>query len=368
MNFDQTLKKKKNGESLSMLPEGLENWMNECWDRKMPNGYADGRGVVCKDGEIVDQDFRKFNLEGAEFEAVYFCRCKFDTAFIVNTRFCKCHFEECDFHGANLFMTKFEKCEIDETIFWRSCLTGASFKHSDIQGPEVILEECSLIGRIQTLYRERADKMRAISVCGWVFATNLTFAKERKLYCREELEGRWDAAEDIYRNVVEVMRESGRRKSAEDVEFCRRRNELSSLSLPKNRKKVGFLIAKVVSAIDFFTTGGFWSWRRVFFSSVAVISLYACHYHNNPHYTVDSVGTLDGRMLNLVEAFYYSIVTFATLGYGDISPDLAMLHGECWSFKYHCLDPLIVALEGIFGALLIAMFTATILRRSIIDK
>ncbi|MEW8560608.1 MAG: ion channel, partial [Candidatus Thiodiazotropha sp.] len=71
------------------------------------------------------------------------------------------------------------------------------------------------------------------------------------------------------------------------------------------------------------------------------------------------------------ESLYFSMVSFTTLGYGDISPDIVMLDELCSqnTFKSYwgCSLPLIVSLEGLLGASMIALLMATIIRRSISD-
>ena len=101
--------------------------------------------------------------------------------------------------------------------------------------------------------------------------------------------------------------------------------------------------------------GHFCYWRRILFSIVSVILVFALVYAFNSENIL-----MGGKPINCgsdswidiaLNSLYFSIITFTTIGYGDISPDSDS------NLKF------VAGIEGLIGVTLIAFLTATILRR-----
>ena len=133
--------------------------------------------------------------------------------------------------------------------------------------------------------------------------------------------------EYAYRTVRQQWEEKGDRDRADDYfqrEMIMKRGQMNWISL---ERPFSYLMS--------WTTGYGTSWPKVLRTWAFIIGLFGTVYWLFPT-------SLNGNG-NIAESFYFSIITFTTLGYGDIHPV-----GNLWQ--------LIAGFESVLGGILMAAF------------
>ncbi|MEM6931970.1 MAG: potassium channel family protein [Pseudomonadota bacterium] len=194
-------------------------------------------------------------------------------------------------------------------------------------------------------------------------------------YLLDEWLGNFGTSNHIYSSVISYFRRIGDKSGIDKVEYLIDRSNLFD-----NRKDLsGFLSSFFYSLYWGLLKFGRSTFRAVIIS-IAIIFAFSFGYWDSDIYTystlkagVDGDMEITDRKLNFVEAVYFSSVTFATLGYGDISPNKDLIREGClerWNFDGHpfeslCSTKLLMpVLEAGLGAMMIALIVVTIVKQA----
>ena len=120
-------------------------------------------------------------------------------------------------------------------------------------------------------------------------------------------------------------------------------------------------LASILGLLPQYILGYFCKWHYTLCSSIIIMLIFSILYYFNPaDFSLDKYKGADGCTVSeskdfhlLAASFYFSAITFTTVGYGDYTP---VKEGYM---------KLIPALEGIIGVLMIAFLSVSIVRRYI---
>lgn len=288
-------------------------------------------------------DLRECRLDGAMLDGVSFERCALDRASLcegtlVSTSFGECKGVDlalnfsictelsilyCDFRGlkaegmsllkgdfrwSNLERSHLEMCSLQELRLWHCRLGGASFAESSLAN--LSLRRCK--------FRGTHLPLRELQLLGPLSRRNPS------ALLVEEVEGEFEEAHHTYSALEENYRSMGEREERE-LAFLRK-NEAKRMMAKKKGKVLEYLYQTFLKTYSLYGT----SPGRIVASSLAVMLLCALLYWLS--------GGLDygPHRPGFTSALYFSAITFATIGYGDVVPlgsarILAALEGF-WGF------------------------------------
>ena len=345
-------------------------------------GYADFKGATyCKDA-----DFKGATFQNADFKGATFQNADFKGATFQNADFWGATFQNADFWGAT-----FQNANFIETTFQNAFFRRVTFCKDAYFGGVVFREDVSFYGTTFREYVELSPKeiqglnlehTRFLSRCNitanltksrfyQAYLDNVTFidcAWPRKIYEEVHIKDRdvdlsFKELETIYRNLKQNMQRHGDYSKAGDFYYremeCRKkamRKKVFSLDLPKS---FGYSALK-------YTCGYGEKPLQVINNSLLIILLGAITYffsgiarvgaeippESGPYiidYSLSSLSLSTTTLTDFSYCLYYSVVTFTTLGSGDIQP-LGISH-------------IFAFLEAFIGAFFIALFVLVFARK-----
>lgn len=307
-----------NPEHLEILKQGVDIWNK--WREENPNTIPDLKEADLKKtflekinlqkAELTGVDLRNAKMQGADFRAATLFMAKFQGADLIDVKFQKAELPMAKFQGATLRLANFTEAMLFEANFTEADLRWANFKNA-------ILTAASL--------------------------------KDAKILCIEFNNRTFCQGTDVEGCVGSHLFI----KHVLDFEFI---NEV------KAQSKWGYRFWKATS-----DCGRSWLLWAGWSTSLAVLfgmvfarypvwqrlpnSLQSCLIDIAPQMAYSNPMVADGWFT----PYYFSIVTFTTLGFGDITP--LNLAGQIW-----------LTLEVIFGYImlggLITLFATKMVRRS----
>ena len=174
---------------------------------------------------------------------------------------------------------------------------------------------------------------------------------EKYLYegSREKLKELYEASYEVYNNLYYFYIQNGRLDEALDMHY--RRHEVRRKLL----REQGWINCLRSWIYDFFIlkllTGYGVKISRPLIASAIIISIFAFLFW----LTNGIVKNVNGKMVapDFVDYIYHSVITFTSLGYSNIQPNLAVGH----------IPQVLAAVESILGALMMALLIFTITYR-----
>jgi Zn-finger protein len=353
----------------------------------LPNNTKDCRFISTEGQVITDIDLSLFNFEGSNFNACKFVRCNFANSLLLDCLFIDCSFYSCDFHEANLANSNFLGGEIRDTRLSTANLTRVRFEQTilsdldnfiarqHLQTPFLIKRQSwdpkpkGTLSFLKWLLFVSLWHLRMLAIVVFSMPAPTSF----KSIAKSELRGDFDSALYLYRTLRISLTRIGNGPDARAAAFLHNRAELLA-------NKSGFL-RKIFGWLSF-GFGFYMSPAHILFISfITVMGFSGFYYYNgkdyyyldtfnyctepvedvaNPNERCFKLTPLDDKYyvsLSFTEAVYYSAVTFATLGYGDISP-------RKWPFEnddslWSLWPP---AIEALIGAVCMALAVAAIIR------
>ena len=261
---------------------------------------ADLAGSDLSRADLAAANFKKANLTGADLSRVNLASADLE----------ECHLLKCDLTGARLWYAFIKNANLAESNLQEVDFLKASL--SCVKLWHVKLEKAKLLTRHNFIGRDPIDEKGALS------------------------------ASEAYRNIKQYFITSGRYDDASWASFKERQLERKHLF---QNKKLSYIPSLLMALLCGYGEKPY----RVIASSFAIVFLYSLIYFllnilNVPQdYAAGS--------LNVWDYIYFSIVTFTTLGFGDLTPKLTPFF------------QMLTCSEAFVGAFMMGLFVFTLARK-----
>jgi len=321
------------------------------------------------------KSMKRFILTGANLSGLWLWGAKLSKAILNETNLSEAELKRADLSGAelnkaSLFKAYLKGSNLSYASLERARLSGAELKITNLSGAKLgraDLSDAGLIGAnlsgadlrgadLSGAWLERADLTNAL--LHWANLTDargLTKENFSEKPTEEERKETW-AFKMSYLTVKKYFSLSGQYDDVSWVAF--RERTLERVALANELKKELWIIAwlipawwktvfrwfgsKVMSLLNGYGERPL----RVVLSSGVIVILFSIIY-----YIFKCIQAYPIEKLHFWDYLYFSIVTFTTLGYGDIRP-LAVPWAR-----------MVASMEAFIGAFMIALFVLTLARR-----
>ncbi|WFD11659.1 ion channel [Tepidibacter hydrothermalis] len=365
--FHRKVKSEKEKETITNILNGDIEANKYFWNKK--ENIYDFRGI------IFDQDINMLNIKISNLNK----KASFDFSYSLFNK--NVYFDDYKFYSNVLFInTRFnQNVSFENCVFIRNCIFDKSeflssksisiFYMSKFLGQKFIFKNIS----------------NGVKFDGVRFSSNTKFVLENVDYDKE----RYTDARNAYRiaknqsNIIGDYEESGKYYYQERMYngkmiFPSIKDENKNGSkLKKNKiykilrekKYHKYILPKIMDLLSKYIVGYGEKPQNVLFFSFILISIFAylymiaglrfninfdctMNYHNTIKYSFSQILNLDFKkfMSDYFQAWYFSIVTFTTVGYGDIIP-----------INYH--GKILASVEMFLGVTVIATWTSTVVRK-----
>ncbi len=286
--------------------------------------------------------FGEVRLEGSVFEWANLRRAIFAGAKMDKTRFWSAHAEDADFRGtylvkAELGVAHFENCDFSDAIlenasFSPSSLTGAKFTKSDLRGCS--MRACIVDGstRFWDCVINRSSKARPFTdFSGTPLDSVIIDPATKQLLEYNIRRMNWEGWYPKQRWIVA--------KLAQGFWW------LSEYGTSTMKVVITFLVFSFFFAVCYYCFGAFDYYLKGIENQAGIVA----------NLFVDSKGVAVPAWLVPVRAYYFSIVTMTTLGFGDMCANSGSILGHIFLivqviFGYVLLGALVTRFAVLFTA------------------
>jgi len=235
-----------------------------------------------------------------------------------------------DLTGADLSGADLTKANLKSARLWHADLRGAKLAEADLSDAD--LWQAKLHGA--SLWRTDISKAKSLT------KNSFKCSEGRFLQAYSVCEDGYAAAEETYRNLKRYFIQEGRYNDASWASFKEKSMEKMRL---RRQRDISFIPVSIMGLLCGYGEKP----QRIIFSSFFIMFFYAFLY-----YLLKSATAQAGNLtLNFGDHLYYSVVTFTTLGYGDIIPKAST------AFR------LLAVSEAFVGAFLTGLFIFTLARK-----
>ncbi len=312
------------------------------------------REASLKGARLQHSDFRKANLceadlqhtkmryanlrfarlENANFQGANLRHTNFELAYVKNSNFTKADLKDASMDKAYLRGCNFDKAYMKQINLKRTILGGACFRNANLTNATLKYAEFDNKSDIYNinLFQSKLD-----------YSTLKNCRKNLDRVVIQERQGKVSEAKDVYLNLKNYFRNEG----LYDIsgEYYYREKLMERKLLYKSRNiidKILWLKSLLYSAVCGYGEKPY----RVITSSMIIILIFGFIYMFFSG--LESSTTYE---LKWYDNFYFSVVTFTTLGFGDIHPSDNVAVKIC------------AMIESFTGAFMIALFVLTFGRR-----
>lgn len=316
---------------------------NACWKHiQDKNTYRDTLAQhISKTNSIKDFHLRYADLSKFDFINVNCKNANFGFSNLANANFSGADMRSCNLFHANLRGSYLDNADLSGSHLLGCDLTAARLWHADLKGTN--LAEADLSGADLLHANLSLVKFWNANIKGAKLLTKHNFLKSKgrvfSKYAIDE-QGLVSAAEG-YRNLKQYFMSTGRYDDASWASFKEKQLQRKRLLRDGN-------IAYIPSLIMALMCGYGEKPYRVILFSIAVIFLYAILYYTTGAIIIHAGMGAHGGFWN---SLYFSIVTFTTLGFGDITPKLKPFF------------QMLTGTEAILGAFTMGLFVFTLARK-----
>jgi hypothetical protein len=278
------------------------------------------RRLVFPDAQWQNIDAQEVDLAGADLSG----------ADLAAADLRKANFTGADLSGANL-----ASADLEEAHFLKCDLSNARLWHAFMSG--INLAEANL---------ERADLLKAVLTNAKLWHVNL---ENVKFLTKHSFTGKTPidekgaiSASEAYRNLKQYFIAHGRYDDSSWASFKEKQLERKYLF---ENKKIAYLPSLLMAILCGYGEKPY----RVIISSISIVFIYSLIYG-----LLNALNIPEGSNLLSLKAWdyiYFSIVTFTTLGFGDLTPKMIPLF------------QMLTGSEAFIGAFMMGLFVFTLARK-----
>ncbi|MBL7069064.1 MAG: pentapeptide repeat-containing protein [Candidatus Omnitrophica bacterium] len=313
-----------------------------CWEH-IPNKEKYKEEII---EAVLEKKLKRFNLHKAVLNDVELARADFREANLTQTNLASTNLFDTDFSNADLVGADLSGCDLtgadlSGADLTKADLSGARLWHADLSGAKLVEANLSAAdfwqARLCDARLWRADISKSLSLSKKSFQ-----CKEKRFFTNYRVyEDGYVAAEETYRNLKRYFISEGRYDDASWASFKEK-------TMEKIRLRKAWDMKYIPMAIMGLLCGYGERPQRIILSSSFIIIAYAAIFFLLKSITASASNAFS---FNFGDYIYYSVVTFTTLGYGDIIP------------KTSTIFRLIAVSEAFLGAFLMGLFIFTLARK-----
>jgi len=313
-----------------------------CWDH-IPNKEKFREEII---EAVREKKLKKFNLHKSVLSGAELARADFSNANLTQVNLASANLFDTDFSKADLVGADLSGCDLtgadlSGADLTRADLSGARLWHADLTGAKLV--EANLTGadfwqaKLCHTRLWRADISKSLSLSKHSFQCR----KNRLFTDYRVYEEGYVAAEETYRSLKRYFISEGRYDDASWASFKEKTMEKIRLRKARDLKYIPMAIMGLLCGYGEKP-------QRIISSSFFIIIAYAGIF-----FLLKSImaSANSAFSFNFGDYIYYSVVTFTTLGYGDIIP------------KTSTIFRLIAVSEAFLGAFLMGLFIFTLARK-----
>lgn len=314
-----------------------------CWFHL--ENQQDYRNLIIKKAEegesFIEANFANVDFSNLELKEVSFRAAGFSHADLSNAILWHCDFQDTNLTGANLSFADISSAHFTNAQLFKANLSSARCWNTDFTSANLVEANLSAADFLNSkMFNTRlwhAIITNAKSLSQSNFENDDLKLKIECSVC----EKRFHEARDTYTSLKQYFLSKG---SYEDVHWASFKEMSMQRMIFLQNKDVRYIPSLFASL----TSGYAEKPWRVVGSSFLIIFLYALVY-----YLSDAViySSMIAYKPSFWDTFYYSIVTFTTLGYGDFIP------------KANSAFRFLAGSEAFIGAFMVGLFVFTLARR-----
>ena len=299
--------------------------------KKFFNQGGSGVGFVLKKIVLRDSELIRVNLKNSDLTQADFKNTNFSYSDMSGANLIGCNLEDCDLTSVNLENGDLTRATLRRARLWHGDLSFANVAEADIT--EADLWKCRMYSA--RLWHTQLKDVKSL--------TKQNFSKRIYSFLSSEKidEKGILSAEESYRILKQHFIENGRYREASWASF--KEKTMEKLYLRKNKNP-----AYIPLAIMGLLSGYGEKPNRVILSSACIVFIYSLIYYYLNAIT-SSYSAI--KSYSIWDYLYYSIVTFTTLGYGDLFPKPIIGYR------------LLAGSEAFIGAFMIGLFVFTLSRK-----
>jgi len=282
--------------------------------------------IVLRDSDLLQLNFKNVDLSQADLTNSNLSYSDLSNANLIGTCL-----ENTDLTGATLKSSDLTRANMRSSRLWHADLSCANASEADMSGSD--LWKCQMF--CTRLWHTKLRNVKSLTKQNFtkIFYRILSRSKvdERGLL----------AAEESYLSLKQYFMENGRYREASWASFKEKTMEQLILKKGKNPAYIPMAVMGLLSGYGEKP-------NRVITSSVVIVAIYSLLYRLFNAAVIELPSSPRSGIWDYV---YYSIVTFTTLGYGDIVP------------KADIASRLLAGSEAFIGAFMIGLFVFTLSRK-----
>lgn len=309
-------------------------------DRTICQEPADANSDYCfwhnpsadKSGDDIKRRLEEKHKKGERFEGYQLKNANLEDIHLIQTDLQNANLKKANLRKAHLFQSNLSNACLFKANLDNANLKSANLDNADLLGAELGNAELHYVrwGEDQKVKNEREGD-------DYLKIGDIEKARER-----------YFEAEEVYRNLKNNFKNRG--FSYEAGKYYHRE------MVVKRRQMPLFSMEHIWSALMDMSTGyGEKPYKIISFSMAfvltfsAIFSFIGIQHSSGRYYRLSSEQSLLGNLAVLYDSFYYSMVNFVTLGYGDYTPA--------------GIGKMFAVFEALSGEFMIALFIITVYKR-----
>ncbi len=294
---------------------------------------GEGKNFILKKVVIQNADLMKMRLTNADLSQSDLKDTNLFHSDISHANLIGCNLEGADLTGVNLRNSDLTQANLKKARLWHADLSYSNITETNLGYSD--LWQCGLY----------SSRLWHTDITGAKSLTMQNFASERRgiiTKTKEKIDEKGIlSAEESYRDLKRYFMEKGQYKDASWASF--KEKAMEQKRYLKNRDIAYFPLALMGILCGYGEKP-----NRVVLSALGIILLYGTIYYLLKTITPSYA---DQAILTIGDHIYYSIITFTTVGYGDLIP------------KENVWYRLLAGSEAFIGAFMIGLFVFTLSRK-----